>query len=220
VALPSPAGGPTGAEGSANRRGATLHLVSRERLRRQWAGEASIGRVGRFRAIGERHRGGPLFHDDSMAGPFDEARYTFDGSPPVHRDDIASVTLEPVPEGPTAPVFVDDPRSVEFVRDEFDLDELRSAIPDPLPATLDQVNCEFGGNPVITTMDGRTIAYGPASARRRSPLLWSRFLEIRRTVSAGQTAGRAEGKGPDHARVPLRALLTLRRRRLPKMRAA
>jgi hypothetical protein len=117
--------------------------------------------------------------------PFDEATYRFDGSPPVHRDDIVSVTLEPIPEGPTAPVFVDHPRSVEFVRQEFDLDKLRPAIPDPLPATVDQGDCEFGGNLVIKTTDDRTIAYGPCRRPESIDELWTRFIALTREGPSG-----------------------------------
>jgi hypothetical protein len=117
--------------------------------------------------------------------PFDEARYAFDGLPPVHRDDIVSVTLEPIPEGPTAPVFVRHPVSVEFVRQEFDLDKLRPAIPDPLPATLDQGDCEFGGNLVIKTADDRTIAYGPCRRPQSIDELWTRFIALTREGPLG-----------------------------------
>jgi hypothetical protein len=110
--------------------------------------------------------------------PFDEAKYTFGGSPPVHRDDIVSVTLEPIPEGPTAPVFVDHPVSVEYVRQEFDLGKLRLATPDPLPPTLDQGHCEFGGNLVITTADDQTIAYGPCRRPESIDELWTSFIVI------------------------------------------
>ncbi len=111
-----------------------------------------------------------------------DAKYMFDGSPPIHRDDIVSVTLQPIPEGPTAPFFVDHPHSVRYVRQEFDLDRLRPAIPDPLPATLDQVDCPFGGDLVIETAD-RTIAYGPCQRPQSINDLWARFLEI---VSRGE----------------------------------
>jgi hypothetical protein len=114
----------------------------------------------------------------ARSGSFDEAKYTFGGSPPVHREDIVSVTLEPIPEGDPAPVFVDHPVSVEHVRQEFELDRLRPAIPDPLPPTLDQGHCEFGGNLVITTADDRTIAYGPCRRPQSIDDLLTRFNVI------------------------------------------
>lgn len=110
--------------------------------------------------------------------PFEGGRYAFDGTPPVHVRDIATITLEPIPEGPTPPVFVRDPHSVEFVRQEFDLEELLPYVPDPLPATLDQGDCEFGGNLVVTTNDGAAIAYGPCRRPRSIYHVWWHFSDI------------------------------------------
>jgi hypothetical protein len=106
-----------------------------------------------------------------------EGMYVFDGMPAVHRDDIVSVTTQPIPEGDPAPVFVDHPHSVEYVRQEFDLDKLRPALPDPLPATLDQGDCQIGGVLVIKTAD-RTIAYGPCQRPQSINNLWTRLFEI------------------------------------------
>jgi hypothetical protein len=103
--------------------------------------------------------------------------YAFDGSPIVLRDDILSVTLQPIPEGPTAPVFVDHPHSIEYVRQEFDLDKLRPFIPDPLPATISQADCKVGGDLVIETAD-LTIAYGPCQRPQSINDLWTRFIQI------------------------------------------
>jgi hypothetical protein len=106
-----------------------------------------------------------------------EGMYVFDGTPAIHRDDIVSVTTQPIPEGPTAPIFVDHAHSVEYVRQEFDLGRLRPAIPDPLPATLDQGDCEVGGTLVIETAD-RTIGYGPCRLPQSILDLWTRLYEI------------------------------------------
>jgi hypothetical protein len=109
--------------------------------------------------------------------PFEGGRYAFDGSPPVHRGEIVSVTVEPIPEGPTAPVFVRHPRGEPFVSRELDLSELLPFVPDPLPATLDQGGCEFGGDLVIVTGQ-RTIAYGPCERPATINDLWGHFLAI------------------------------------------
>jgi hypothetical protein len=109
---------------------------------------------------------------------FEEGRYAFDGSPPVHRRSITSITLEPIPEGSSQPLFVMDPESEEFVRQEMDLAAILPSVPDPLPATLDQGDCEFGGDLVITTDGGTTIAYGPCRRPRSINELRARILEF------------------------------------------
>jgi hypothetical protein len=94
------------------------------------------------------------------------------------RPRVVSVTTQPIPEGDPAAVFVDDPHSVENARQGSDLNELRPAIPDPLPPTLDQGGCTSGGKLVIKTSDGRTIAYGPSRRPSSIDALWARFSEI------------------------------------------
>ena len=122
-------------------------------------------------------------HGVDLRGPFDSGRYASDGTPAVHRRDIVSVTVEPIPHGPIAGVFVRAPHSERYVREEFDLWELLPFVPDPLPATLDQGACEFGGDLVIETMQGVTIAYGPCVRPAAVNELWARFVEI---VSRGE----------------------------------
>jgi hypothetical protein len=109
---------------------------------------------------------------------FDEGRYAFDGNPPVHHRNVMSITLEPIPEGPSAPLFVMNPQSEEFVREEMDLDLILPFVPDPLPATLEQGDCEFGGDLVVTTHVGATIAYGPCRRPSSIEELRARMIEF------------------------------------------
>jgi hypothetical protein len=113
-----------------------------------------------------------------VESPFREGRYLFDGRPSIHRRQIESITLEPIPEGPSAPVFVLHPQSEPFVRVELDLAEILSFVPDPLPPTLDQGDCEFGGDVVITAEAGTTIAYGPCRRPRSIEKLRARMIGI------------------------------------------
>jgi hypothetical protein len=127
--------------------------------------------------------------------PFEGGRYSFDGTPPIHREGIVSITLDPIPEGPTAPVFVMNPRSVEHVREELDLATLLPHVPDPLPATIDQGDCEFGGDLVVVTNDGATIAYGPCLRPPSINRLWARFIEIISNGACRPNCGPVEPTG-------------------------
>jgi hypothetical protein len=128
--------------------------------------------------------------------PFESGSYSFDGTPVVHTQDIASITLEPVPEGPTSPVFV---RHAQAVADDqlvWRLRELLPFVPDPLPATLDQGECELGGDLVVTTKDGGTIAYGPCRRPQSINSLWAHFLDITSDGACRPSCGPAGKAGP------------------------
>jgi hypothetical protein len=100
-------------------------------------------------------------------------------NPPVHREDIVSVALEAIPEGAGDLPFVRDPKSEPFGQREEDLAEILRFVPDPLPATLDQGDCEFGGDVVVTTSEvNTTIAYGPCRRPRAIERLRAHMLAI------------------------------------------
>jgi len=89
--------------------------------------------------------------------------------------DVASIHLQPVPEGPTSPMFVPHPTKV---RDRL-LALVRQLVPDPLPEPLDQPrSCDHGGDLVIMLKDGREITYGPCDYPWQISQLWGAMIEV------------------------------------------
>jgi hypothetical protein len=87
----------------------------------------------------------------------------------VAPDDVVSVYLHPVPEGPAA--YFSRLAEPERGRPISDIDDL---IPIPLPAPLHQFPmCWVGGEVVIGLADGETISYGPC----RLPARIQRFRD-------------------------------------------
>jgi hypothetical protein len=90
------------------------------------------------------------------------------GSSPidVHLGDIASLQLQPVPEGPTL--------VLKPANQEWSL--IEGAIPIPLPAPVDQpLGCDSGGDLIVGLKDGRTITYGPCRHPKTIRALWARI---------------------------------------------
>lgn len=88
------------------------------------------------------------------------------GSIDAGYDQIRSIQLQPVPEGPAGPLFVPRPRRAG----ELPLELVRDFVRAPLPAPLHQPGgCSNSGNLVVTLVDGREITYGHAGGPGRSP---------------------------------------------------
>jgi hypothetical protein len=85
---------------------------------------------------------------------------------------IRSIHLQPVPEGPTGPLFVPQPRHA----DELPLALVRSFVITPLPAPLDQPHCGGGGDLIIVLKDGRQITYGPCRWPWQISELWGAMI--------------------------------------------
>lgn len=96
----------------------------------------------------------------------------------THREDIKSVEIQPNPEGPPGPVFTRQPNP-----DGDSLSQPFSAIagfiPDPLPHTVWQgFNCEFGGDLIVTLLDGAQVVYGPCRRPSSIDELWAHILDV------------------------------------------
>jgi hypothetical protein len=99
----------------------------------------------------------------------------------IRASDVASVRIEPVPEGPVFPVF-DLSRSAGSRPLGLILDD----IPIPLPAPgVQPIGCGGGGNLIVTLRDGTVVTYGPCRHPASVRHLWSRMMTI-------ETDGRCE----------------------------
>lgn len=82
---------------------------------------------------------------------------------------VVSVELVPIPEGP-APGLGSDP---EIFR------QVKSSIPEPLPAPLRQWFCGgSGGDLVVTFADGEKVTYGPCRRPSSIDALWARIIYV------------------------------------------
>ena len=108
---------------------------------------------------------------------------TSSGSIDAGYDQIRSIHLQPVPEGPTGPLFVPRPHHV----DELPLDLVRSFVVAPLPAPLHQPHCGGGGDLIIVLQDGREITYGPCRWPWRISELWGAMIASGEAVGCRAT---------------------------------
>jgi hypothetical protein len=96
--------------------------------------------------------------------------------------DIASIHLQPVPEGPTGPMFVASPKSAY----DKPLALVRGLVPDPLPKPLDQPrSCDHGGDLIIILNDGREITYGPCDYPWQISQLWGAMIQVSEMTTPG-----------------------------------
>ena len=92
----------------------------------------------------------------------------------IHRSDVVSVSIEPVPEGPMSPVF--DATGSEGSRP---LRLVLADVPVPLPGPgVQPLGCRTGGDLIIALRDGRTITYGPCHHPASIRHLWNRMLVV------------------------------------------
>ena len=117
----------------------------------------------------------------------------------VGYDQIRSIHLQPVPEGPTGPLFVPRPHQA----DELPLALVRSFVVTPLPAPLDQGHCGGGGDLIIVLKTGRQITYGPCRWPWQISELWGAMITSGEAVACGSE---------DHNSDLCRALNAARRR--------
>jgi len=88
---------------------------------------------------------------------------------------IRSLQLVPIPEGPSSPLFEDEPAHAS----SLPLSAVEGYIPDPLPAPLWQgVTCGQGGNLDVTFQDGETVSYGPCREPISIERLRQRMLAV------------------------------------------
>jgi hypothetical protein len=119
--------------------------------------------------------------------------------------DVASIHLQPVPEGPASPMFVPEPKSVG----DKPLALVRNLVPDPLPKPLDQPgSCDHGGDLIVVLKDGREIIYGPCDYPWQISQLWGAMIEVTGTTGPGARAGTPAGLAAlEQVRQSLRAAL-------------
>jgi hypothetical protein len=73
------------------------------------------------------------------------------------RKGVASVRIEPYPEGPQPPTFTLDP-----ARYELPIGLIPGSFPDLWPAPLNQgLACDAGSNLIVAFGDGSHLSYGP-----------------------------------------------------------
>ena len=99
----------------------------------------------------------------------------------VHVRDIESIAIDPYPEGPPGPTFTSTNRPGLFVSPDlyFQLREIEPFIPDPLPNTAWQgINCQMGGNLIVTLHEGGTITYGPCRRPESMNELWAHMVDL------------------------------------------
>lgn len=102
------------------------------------------------------------------------------GTIDVQYAQIRSIHLQPVPEGPTGPLFVARPRRVG----DLPLELVRDFVVTPLPAPLHQPHCGGGGDLVIVLKgSGRRIVYGPCRWPWQVSELWGAMIESGEAVA-------------------------------------
>jgi hypothetical protein len=119
-------------------------------------------------------------------------------------DDIASIHLQPVPEGPTSPMFVPTPTSAY----DKPLALIRSLVPDPLPRPLDQPrSCDHGGDLIIVLKEGAEITYGPCDYPWQISQLWGAMIQASEMTTPGEP-NLAGAAAQEQVRQALRIALT------------
>jgi len=101
----------------------------------------------------------------------------------------------PIPEGTTPPSFERGAEAGDrLVRP---LERVAEYIPAPLPLPLEQpANCEFGGNLVVSFVDGFELTYGPCTRPASIDRLWAAMEFV---IEHGQCA---PGCGPNGVNAP------------------
>ena len=91
----------------------------------------------------------------------------------VQLTDIAGLTIQPIPEGPT--LIWNHPRTGPYSDQQ---QQIEAAIPLPLPAPEIQTPGCGGGNLIVHLRDGRDITYGPCRHPASIRALWSRLIMV------------------------------------------
>jgi hypothetical protein len=105
----------------------------------------------------------------------------------VQLTDIASIQLQPVPEGPTL-IWNNPPTSPYSAQRS----QIEAAIPLPLPAPEWQTPGCGGGDLIVHLRDGRDITYGPCSHPASIRALWSRLVKTLNDPSCREPCGPTE----------------------------
>ena len=96
-----------------------------------------------------------------------------DASINVQLIDIAGITIQPIPEGPTLN-WNHAPTSPPSEQQS----QIEAAIPLPLPAPEWQTPGCGGGNLIVHIRDGRDITYGPCRHPASIRALWGRLITV------------------------------------------
>jgi hypothetical protein len=100
---------------------------------------------------------------------------------------IASIQLQPVPEGPT--LIWNNPPTSPYSEQRS---QIEAAIPLPLPAPEWQTPGCGGGNLIVHLRDGRDITYGPCRHPASIRALWSRLVKVLSDPSCREPCGPTE----------------------------
>ena len=102
--------------------------------------------------------------------------------------DIASIQLQPIPEGPTL-IWNHAPTSPYSDQQA----QIEAAIPIPLPGPeLQPIGCNLGGDLIVRLRDGRAITYGPCRHPASIRALWSRLIVVLADPKCRQPCAPAE----------------------------
>jgi hypothetical protein len=105
----------------------------------------------------------------------------------VQLTDIASIQLQPVPEGPT--LLWNNPPTSPYSEQRS---QIEAAIPDPLPAPDFQPPGCSGGDLIVHLRDGRDITYGPCRHPASIRALWSRLIKVLSDPNCREPCGPTE----------------------------
>ena len=105
----------------------------------------------------------------------------------VQLTDIASIQLQPVPEGPT--LIWNHPSTGPYSEERS---QIEAAIPLPLPAPEWQTPGCGGGDLIVHLRGGRDVTYGPCRHPASIRALWSRMVRVLSDSSCKEPCGPTE----------------------------
>ncbi len=92
----------------------------------------------------------------------------------IRDDDVVSVRIFAVPEGPVNQTFERSPTN----SGSRPLSLIAASVPTPLPHPAWQFGCSIGGTIEIDLQDGRTISYGPCRRPKSINHLWAVIVDV------------------------------------------
>ncbi len=120
-----------------------------------------------------------------------------DDHPPLGADHgpVTQLRLVPIPEGNPAPVFR---RGV--LTGDVRVQPLKlvwNYVPKTFPAPMQQpANCDFGGNLLVTFVDGFDIVYGPCKRPASINRLWAGMIYVLEDGACAPKCGPGGTQGP------------------------
>lgn len=106
------------------------------------------------------------------------------------------IGIQPIPEGPPGPTFVRTPTTGSVERGIRPLALIKSYIPDPLPAPLNQWFCNLGGNLTVALGNGRQVTYGPCYRPASIDHLWTEIIYVASNGACVPRCGPGGSPGP------------------------